>query len=159
VSHRSFVRLLTVVAGASLIFVLGFVLRPAVHAQAGHTLQITVGQQGSVAANILVHVPVTLTCDPASAGSVNLFLSVEQAGNPELGHIARGSTNFGGTSGPLPAGFVCDNAPHSVVLAILADAAGAPFGSGSAVVSGGVNAGADSASIAPRVIALEKSSS
>ena len=134
------VRWVAAAAGASLLFLAGFLLRPGTVAQSFTPPQLSVGQRADLAANILVKVPITITCAPRSPDTLlTASVTLEQAvtGN----RIAHGQTGLSNNSmstaggGAFPSGVACDNVPHSFAVDVLADTSGAAFSDGPSIVT------------------------
>jgi hypothetical protein len=134
------VRWVAAFAGASLLFLAGFLLRPGTAAQTFAPPQLTVGQRADLAANILVKVPVTISCAPRSPDTL-LTLSVTLEQGVSAGRIAHGQTGLSsnptstGGGAPFPSGVTCDSASHSFAIDVLADTGGAAFGDGASIVT------------------------
>ena len=158
------IRWAAAVAGSGLLFVAAFAMRPGV-AQAAAAPQVSVSQNASLAANIFVSVPVTITCAPRSPDtSISAFVTLEEAVS---GRIAYGSETFVtdtqfGTGKPFPSPVACDNAAHKFSGGVLANTAGVPFTNGQAIVTvtvqvctlNGFPTDCVSTTVGPRVINL-----
>jgi hypothetical protein len=168
VFSRRMTRWVAAAGVASVLFLAGFVLRPGTAAQSVAPPQVSVGQRAPLFANILVKVPITITCAPRSPeAQINVNTMLEEAVS---GRIAWGSSNL--NSSPnwpgqhLPAGVACDNAPHSIAADILAETAGFAFNEGPAIVTvtvtvctlqGPSQADCVTTTVGPRVITLTAS--
>lgn len=133
------VRWLAAAVASSLLFLAGFVLRPGTAAQGSAPPQVSVGQRADLAADILVNVPVTITCAPRSPDTgLTASVNLEQAVGGRIAHGGisfASSTAFATGGGPFPNGVACDNAAHSFTASILADTGGAAFSEGPSIIS------------------------
>jgi hypothetical protein len=166
------VRWVAAAAGISLLILAGFLLRPGTAAQASTPSQVSVGQRADLAANILVKVPITLSCAPRSPDTLlTVSVTLEEAVS---GRIAHGTNNFAssgsfaGAGTALPSGVVCDNASHSFAADVLADTGGAAFSEGPSIVTANVtvctlqgfqNLDCQTTTVGPRVIVYVSKSS
>ena len=150
-----------------MLFLAGFLLRPGTAAQAFTPPQLSVGQRADLAADILVKVPVTITCAPRTPDTLlTVSVTLEQAVNGgRIGHgqtILSNNLMFATGGGAFPSGVACDNAPHSFLVDVLADTGGAAFSEGPSIViatvtvctiQGFQNSDCLTTTVGPRVIA------
>ena len=120
--------------------VAGVALRPApTAAQAGVPPVVSVGDRATVAADIMVSVPVTFTCAPRSPDTlISAFISLEQAVSGRIAHnlvFYNNNPNFSAGGGPFPSPVVCDNTAQTFVAPVLADTSGAAFSTGQSIVT------------------------
>jgi hypothetical protein len=102
-------------------------------AGAAQAMTLDVGSP-NLTARVFVTVPVTVTCDPVSAGltvfSQSVTVRVEQAAGRG---IARGTGGLGSSYPSLL--FPCDGSAQTLAVTVLADPAGPPFHGGPAILT------------------------
>jgi hypothetical protein len=97
-------------------------------AKADPGLTVALGSSATLEARVLVHVPITVTCDLGGDFFAMSFVSIQQASGTQ---IASGTGSLSTVT--------CDAAPHTYAVSVMANPSGPPFHGGQAVAFASVN--------------------